>query len=148
MRTFKRKTTDFLKALKRVRKQSGKIRLSSLPYAAVLAVPTILLVSGYTLNAIVMGVNGGQMPVQWPGGCSPIVDDGIHICMTYATHLKVLADWITMHDNYRGIAVASPGDFLMFGYYYTRWPALIAWLALVTNDGVRAFHATKSKVRR
>lgn len=132
------------------RRRNSKI---ALPYGSILSVPSALLVVGYSLNAIVSALNGGQMPVLWPGGCTPdVVSDGIHTCMTQATHLKIFADWIVMHDTdsfgRTQISSASIGDFLMYGYFYTRWPALIAWSALVINDAKRAFHATKRKISR
>lgn len=80
------------------------------------------------MNAIVMAANGGQMPVLMPGGnCNMIEEsDWIHSCMTSATHLKFLADWIVMHH-----AVASPGDFLIWLSDATLWPGLIIWSALM-----------------
>jgi|ERR1700676_1058353 len=102
-----------------------------IPYWQLLLGPSILLVVGMSINAIVMGVNGGQMPVQWPGGCDPKVfeDDLIHTCMTHATHLKFLCDWISIQGG-----VASPADFLIWAWEATFMPALYAWLALVVRD--------------
>lgn len=111
---------------------------SYIPYPWLLGVPSVFLVLGYSMNAIVMGMNGGQMPVQWPGGCSGLPVDGVHVCMTAQTHLKFLADWIVQYEG-----VASPGDFFLWGYYGTRWFAATAWITLVINDCVRAFHAAK-----
>jgi hypothetical protein len=101
------------------------------PYWQLLLGPSALLVIGMSLNALVMAVNGGQMPVQWPGGCDPKMmgDDITHACMTHATHLKFLADWIVLQAG-----VASPGDLFIWTWEATFMPALYAWLALIIRD--------------
>lgn len=128
----------------RIRKEFRRLHKHKffVPHSSLLWVPSLFLVLGYSFNAIVMGVNGGQMPVQWPGGCANGMQvDGAHVCMTAQTHLKFLGDWIVQHDG-----VASPGDFFLWAYYYTRLFAITAWVTLLINDCVRVFHA--AKVRR
>lgn len=72
--------------------------------------PSVLYYGGQALNALVMAANGGQMPVLWPGGCTAAdVGDGFHSCMSAATHLKFLSDWIVLHTG-----VASPGDMFVY----------------------------------
>jgi hypothetical protein len=96
---------------------------------------------GFTLNALVMAFNGGQMPVLWPGGCDAMraiqdmvtslggSSDPLHSCMTHATHLKFLADWIILKSG-----VASPGDFLEWAYDYTHIPSVAIWVALTIKE--------------
>ena len=82
------------------------------------------------MNALVMAVNGGQMPVLWPGKCTAEVMDEappvLHSCMTHATHLKFLADWIVRHNG-----VWSPGDFFLVQYDYSFIPALMVWATIM-----------------
>lgn len=100
-----------------------------------LLAPLISILVGITLNVLVMAVNGGQMPVQFPGGCAnmqSLGEDLIHTCMTHTTHLKFLCDWIVLDGG-----VASPGDMFIFLYEVIRWPALIIWGALAIKDDFR-----------
>ena len=99
-----------------------------IPYAYLLVGPTLLYALGFFLNVIVLSVNNGQMPVLVPGGCDPQLfgQDMLHKCMTNASHLKVLADWIVIKEGF-GVKVASPGDFLMWAYDFIFAPALILW---------------------
>jgi hypothetical protein len=108
--------------------------LSFIPYWPLLTGPALFFGIGFAMNAIVMAANHGQMPVLWPGGCP---QDGvsedvfpIHACMSAATHLKFLADWIVI----RGLGVTSPGDFFEWLSDATLMPALYMWLALVIRD--------------
>src|SRR5271167_2993048 len=93
------------------------------PYLLLLIGPLLLFVLGFSMNAVVMAANNGQMPVLIPGGCTADVAESmakeaevegiaIHACMTPATRLKFLGDWIV----WRGKGVASPGDFLELFY--------------------------------
>lgn len=72
-------------------------------------VAPILYYGGQALNALVMAANNGQMPVLWPGGCTPAVMDGFHSCIEKTTRLKFLADYIVMHSG-----VTSPGDMFIY----------------------------------
>ena len=104
-----------------------------IPYWQLLVFPALMVAVGFFMNSIAVAVNGGQMPVLWPGGCAAMLaiqDDGIHQCMTHATHLKFLCDWILWH----GMGVASPGDFLELGQNAIQLPCLYAWIALVIKD--------------
>jgi|ERR1700747_3581360 len=104
--------------------------IRSVPYYEFLLYPGVSLFVGLGLNALVMAVNGGQMPVQYPGGCGDgFGDDIIHSCMTHATHLKFLCDWIVIQSG-----IASPGDMFIFLYEFIRWPFLVIWGTLVTRD--------------
>lgn len=99
-----------------------------IPFAPLLLGPSLSLGLGFTMNALVMAANGGQMPVLFPGGCEAAKEylDFVHSCMTPATRLKFLADWIVMHSG-----VASPGDFFLWLSDRTLWPGLILWAALM-----------------
>ena len=108
-------------------------RLPKVPYAWLLLGPWILFGVGFAMNAFVMAMNGGQMPVLWPGGCSGMPtngDDIVHSCMTHATHFKWLADWIVINH----VGVASPGDFLEWAWGFIQGPTFIAWIALIIKD--------------
>lgn len=86
------------------------------------------------MNAFVMAMNNGQMPVLFPGGDqSGYTQDTIHCAMTMATHFRFLADWI----NIRGVGIASPGDFLEWFSDQTTWPGIWAWFALIVNDHIK-----------
>lgn len=98
-----------------------------IPYWQLLISPASLFALGFLLNAVVVALNGGQMPVLFPGGCGNMSADDIHGCMTHTTHLKFLADWILL----RGIGIASPGDFLEWAGQMTFMPALVAWIVLI-----------------
>lgn len=98
-----------------------------IPYWQFLLGPALLFAFGFLLNAVAIAANGGQMPVLFPGGCSHMPDDVIHSCMTHATHLKVLCDWILLRD----IGIASIGDFLEWGAGFAFIPSLVAWMVLV-----------------
>jgi len=102
-----------------------------IPYWPILAVPSLSIMLGFFLNAIVMAANGGQMPVLVPGGNCSLIDsqDILHVCMNAHTHLKILADWISFYDS-----MTSLGDFfLLFGKHFYI-PALYTWAVLVIRD--------------
>jgi|SRR5208337_3545785 len=74
--------------------------------------PALIWGIGFLMNAVVMALNGGSMPVQIHN-CTPDIfidaegPNAIHSCMVATSHLKFLADWIYI----RGYeVVASPGD--------------------------------------
>lgn len=113
------------------------MKLPKIPYWPLLIGPTLLFGIGFAMNAVVMAANGGQMPVLIPGGCTTDIQNAllneemrIHSCMTSATHLKFLADWIVI----RGIGIASPGDFLEWLCEATQVPAFILWVAAMIKD--------------
>lgn len=110
-------------------------RLSKIPYLSLLIGPTLLFGIGFALNAIVMAVNGGPMPVHFTG-CMNMLDpqDMLHSCMTSATHLKILADWIVI----KGLGIASPGDLLEWASDITTMPGLIAWVTMIIRDYQRS----------
>jgi len=108
-----------------------------IPYASLLLGPTALFALGFTLNAIVMAANHGQMPVLVPGGCGPhtMDEDVIHTCMIAGTHLKFLADWILIHRS----QVASIGDFFEWAFEYSFWPSLVLWVGFIIKDYNRKY---------
>ena len=81
-----------------------------IPYKAVLLSPYLLVVLGSIMNQLAVRANGGHMPVLFPGNdCSLLgADDPAHSCMTAATHLKFLCDWILGSRS-----VSSVGDSLL-----------------------------------
>lgn len=103
------------------------MKIPKIPYWYLAATPYILLAIGFTMNAIVMAFNGGQMPVLG-GMIDP--DDTIHSVMTHATHLKFLADWVVINH----VGTASPGDFLEWAYSYTAIPGLVSWIVCLVKD--------------
>lgn len=78
------------------------------------------------LNKIVMAFNGNQMPVLIPGGVCPENIGDLHSCMTSATHLKFLADWINVHYG-----IMSIGDLFIGLGDITFLPGLIIWAVLM-----------------
>jgi hypothetical protein len=102
-----------------------------IPYSYLLLGPGALFALGFVLNAVVMAANHGQMPVLIPGGiadgCPLDPQDFLHSCMTSATHLKIIADWVVA----KSLGVASPGDFFLWAGDSSFWPALTAWIALM-----------------
>ena len=102
-----------------------------IPYKAVLLSPYLLVVLGSIMNQVAVSVNGGQMPVLFPlHNCSLLgPDDPAHSCMTTATHLKFLCDWILGSQS-----VSSIGDFLLEVGNDIKTPSLIVWLCLVVKQ--------------
>ena len=104
-----------------------------IPRWTLVTVPALAFGIGFTMNAIVMAVNGGQMPVLTPGCTPDLIGEAapaIHSCMEQTARLTVLADWIFI--RHIG-AVASPGDFLEWFAEVTAAPCLIAWCALTLH---------------
>lgn len=103
-----------------------------IPYWPILFGPALAFGIGFGLNALVMAVNGNQMPVLVPGGCYDqmflLLDDHIHTCMTSATHLKFLADWIVIRKL---DLVASPGDLFIWLCEKTFLYAQVVWAMLM-----------------
>lgn len=88
--------------------------------------PALMFALGFSMNALVMAANHGQMPVLWPGGCPDVTDESafpIHACMTAVSHLKWMADWVVI----RGLGVASIGDFFEWAGEASMMPALFMW---------------------
>ena len=123
------KIKRLLRSIKTFRRKLKK--LSPKIGVEILLAPPLLWVVGAGMNAIVMGVNNGQMPVLWPGGCERMPVDGLHVCMTAQTHLRVIADWIVMHNG-----VASPGDMILYLSDMIWYPTIAAW-ALLMNERLR-----------
>lgn len=111
-----------------------KTRLN-IPYAWLLLAPYACYAIGALLNILVLIVNHNVMPVLAPGGgCPDNVPDTIHACMTHASHLKFLADWIVWGDGVRSLDIMSPGDVFILAYEYTCNMFLYIWIALVVKD--------------
>ena len=83
----------------------------SILYSILGLAPALIWGIGFLMNAVVMAVNGGMMPVLVSNCSNGFFTDeasvAIHSCMTSGSHLKFLADWIYVRGY--GI-VASPGD--------------------------------------
>lgn len=103
-----------------------------IPYASLLLGPAALFAVGFTLNALVMAANHAQMPVLMPGGDCKLIDaeDLIHTCMTAATHLKFLSDWIVVRHS----GIWSIGDFFELASEATLWPGLTLWVGFIIKD--------------
>lgn len=112
-----------------------------IPYWYFLLGPALLIALGFSMNAVVMAVNNGQMPVLVPGGCTPLIQDAldseqaneglaVHACMTNASRLRILADWIVI----RHLGVASLGDFCQWAGELTMTFGFVIWaFAMITR---------------
>ena len=96
-----------------------------------LTVPAGMYALGFWLNQLVIAANGGTMPVLVANCTANDMDgDRIHACMTHASHLKFLADWINLH-----VAIASPGDLLLWFGDYLMVPCLALFLySILTRE--------------
>jgi hypothetical protein len=125
------------------------------PYWYLLAIPYASLYFGIALNQLVMVVNHNQMPVDWPQSlwdaeCSDPTTmaqqgDLIHSCMTHATHLKFLCDWIVLGNP--GIdGIMSTGDLFIFLYDLLVPLTFYIWVVLVIKGwyGIKNGSAGKS----
>lgn len=104
--------------------------IRSIPNKGLILGPQIFFYVGALLNQLVLAANNGQMPVQFPGGCTDDILESltgtVHACMTSASHLKFLSDWI----NLGRAGIYSPGDILLiFGDTITG-PLFWCWLTL------------------
>lgn len=91
--------------------------------AWILFLPVAFYFLGRLSNTLVCAVNGGFMPVSIPGGCSDVVFNWNHTCVTAQTHLRFLSDWIVMNSG-----IESPGDVLMEFGSAMKVPAFLAWV--------------------
>ena len=94
---------------------------------------------GYLMNVVVMAFNSGKMPVLCPEGYDPSSLDLVHSCMTAATRLRGLADWIFFGFNLGDgpgsyLTMGSPGDLLLKAGAFLYYPALVAWIVLMVRD--------------
>ena len=107
-----------------------------IPAWTLLVVPTLAFAVGFTMNAICVALNGGQMPVLAPDCIHQAFMKEtvqIHNCMSASAHLKFLGDWILL----RGRGWCSLGDLLEWFSQYTFYPGIIAWFASrLTRDGL------------
>lgn len=104
--------------------------MRKIPYFWLLAAPYLAYAAGFLLNGICILANHHQMPVYPVGGdCSFLDADTVHVCMSKASHLTVLADWIVSGDG-----ISSIGDAFMDTCRATRLDVFIAWCILVVRD--------------
>jgi hypothetical protein len=104
----------------------GKLLLRVLTFGGwpILALPVFLLWLGIMCNEAAIYANHIQMPFMYPGdACTPDKGDLVHVCMTHASHLKFLGDWIISDSG-----AASIGDFLQNIASDVVWDCRIAWL--------------------
>lgn len=97
-----------------------------IPHAWLLYLPWLLFAIGFIMNAVAMVSNHNLMPVYAPGGyCSePMVShDGLHVCMTTDSHLKILSDWAVVPT----LGTASIGDLFEWVSDILFQPLLGAW---------------------
>lgn len=85
---------------------------------------------GGAMNLIAIAANQGTMPVLWPAGCALWEADILHSCMTKATHLKWMCDWLVL----KGLGVASIGDLLVLWSEDIKIPFLYVWIVLVIKE--------------
>jgi Family of unknown function (DUF5317) len=71
-------------------------------------------VAGAVLNLLTVFANDGMMPVFIGKLCNSayVLDSKHHICMTAASNLKILCDYIPVPGM---DIIMSPGDVLLFG---------------------------------
>ena len=103
------------------------MRWPKIPYLGFLALPGMAFVVGIGLNKICMAFNGGLMPVLEPA-CH-FADDGHHTCMSAATHLRFLADWLRFPSG-----TWSLGDLLINAGEYTAPFGLVIWAVLMIKE--------------
>ena len=98
-------------------------------------VPTLLYYLGSAMNIIVIAANKGLMPVDTaecfaanvPIGAALDADQGgNHVCMSAASHLKWLADWIWV-----GNGTASLGDLGIYTGLALQEPLFWVWMTLL-----------------
>ena len=119
--------------------------LKRIPHWYLLVGPYISLYFGMALNQLAIVANGNNMPVRFPQSawetvCSDptylyMQGDVVHTCMTTATHLKFLCDWITI-GNPVPEYIMSPGDLFIFLYEMAVPVALYLWIAFMVKEGM------------
>lgn len=94
-----------------------------------LVAPQVVYWTGAALNQIALSVNGGHMPV-FSSECSDkpasVLDSSVHVCLTHATHLKFLCDWIR-----EGGDILSVGDVFLFLASPCVAPLFWAWVTIL-----------------
>lgn len=76
-------------------------------------VPSIFIIMlGNLMNAIVIAVNNGAMPVQLPMGFSEVFDRG-HVLLSEGSHLAFLGDIFYIDVFYYAPRMLSLGDFVL-----------------------------------
>jgi hypothetical protein len=104
--------------------------IREIPNKGLLIVPQVLFYLGAALNQLVLYVNNGQMPVQFPGGCDADINEAlagtVHTCMVASSHLKILSDIINLNRE----GIWSIGDVLLTLGDVTTGPLFWCWLTL------------------
>ena len=89
-------------------------------------IPQAINFLGAFLNQLAFAVNGGAMPVHANFcGMRMNPEDFRHVCMTAATRLKFLCDWIDL-----GSVILSPGDVLLHFGHLLEVPCFWMWIVL------------------
>lgn len=105
-------------------------------YWYLVILPAALFALGAFCNQLVILANKGHMPVSWPGGCSLYPKDSdtdpIHVCMTKASHLRIIADWLKDNEG-----IQSPGDWMMDASEIFMKPFLLLWCILTTINFIK-----------
>jgi len=91
-----------------------------------IVVPVVIDYFGAFLNQLVIATNRGTFPVLAPNCTIKTSFMEVHTCMTPDSHLKFLADWISL-----GNIVASPGDLLLWLADAIQGPCFYVWLAVI-----------------
>lgn len=101
-----------------------------------LVVPQVIFYLGAALNQLAIAINDGRMPVLDAAECngtSSVLGE-IHSCMTPASHLKIICDWINLHTT-----ILSPGDVLLnigdllIGPLFWAWLTYVLYQAFITE---------------
>lgn len=101
------------------------------PYWYLLVIPPVLFWGGALLNQIACAVNGGQMPVLYPGGHAEIyTQDAYHTSLIAKSHLKFLSDWINLKEE----GMYSIGDGMVMLGDKLMDTGRILWAALMIRD--------------
>ena len=109
-------------------KSMRKLVLHHRLFLLLVILPILLWGLGYTMNVIVMAANHGMMPVALYN-CGSIDFGKVHSCMTDATHLKWMADWINVGQGEQ-VVLASLGDALEYLVESTWIYSVILWMVL------------------
>jgi len=102
--------------------------LKALTFGAwpILALPFAMEWIGSMMNQAAVYANGMKMPVVAIEGCSDLVRDPVHVCMTSSSHLKILSDILISSQG-----VSSFGDWILEWSSTVGHMVIPIWIALL-----------------